>query len=83
MVVALVVAYLCEAIKEKQFKRWCIATGSLAVAALLALASNAPNLFMTYEYSKETMRGGHSELTPVKTTDAAPAQTTKGGGLDK
>ena len=83
VVVALVVAYLCEAIKEKQFKRWCIATGSLAVAALLALASNAPNLFMTYEYSKETMRGGHSELTPVKTADAAPAQTTKGGGLDK
>lgn len=84
VVVALVIAYLCQAIKQKQMKRWGIATGSLAVAAALALLSNAPNLFMTYEYSKETIRGGHSELTPLK-TDAtqAPQQTTKNGGLDK
>ena len=67
VVVALVIAYLCQAIKQKQMKRWGIATGSLAVAAALALLSNAPNLFMTYEYSKETIRGGHSELTPLKT----------------
>ncbi|MDO4972058.1 MAG: YfhO family protein [Bacteroidales bacterium] len=82
VIFALVIAYLCQAIKEKQMKRWCIATGSLAIAALLALASNAPNLFMTYEYSKETMRGGHSELTPLK-TDGEQQQTTTNGGLDK
>lgn len=84
VVVALVIAYLCQAIKQKQMKRWGIATGSLAVAAALALLSNAPNLFMTYKYSKETIRGGHSELTPLKTdADQAPQQTTKNGGLDK
>lgn len=84
VVVALVIAYLCQAIKQKQMKRWGIATGSLAVAAALALLSNAPNLFMTYEYSKETIRGGHSELTPLKTdAEQAPQQTTKNGGLDK
>ncbi|MDO4511092.1 MAG: hypothetical protein Q4B68_04650 [Bacteroidales bacterium] len=81
IIFALVIAYLCQAIKQKQMKRWCTATGALAIAALLALASNAPNLFMTYEYSKETMRGGHSELTPLK--GDASQQTTKGGGLDK
>ena len=81
VVVAFVVAHLCQAIKEKQMKRWCIATGSLAVAALLALASSAPNLWMTYKYSKQTMRGGHSELTQGATS--GQAQTTKGGGLDK
>lgn len=84
VVVALVIAYLCQAIKQKQMKRWGIATGSLAVAAALALLSNAPNLFMTYKYSKETIRGGHSELTPLKTdAEQAPQQTTKNGGLDK
>ncbi|MCQ2290513.1 MAG: YfhO family protein [Muribaculaceae bacterium] len=82
VIFALVIAYLCQAIKEKQMKRWCIATGSLAIAALLALASNAPNLFMTYEYSKETMRGGHSELTPLK-SEGEQQQTTTNGGLDK
>lgn len=84
VVVALVIAHLCQAIKQKQMKRWGIATGSLAVAAALALLSNAPNLFMTYKYSKETIRGGHSELTPLKTdAEQAPQQTTKNGGLDK
>lgn len=82
VIFALVIAYLCQAIKEKQMKRWCIATGSLAIAALLALVSNAPNLFMTYEYSKETMRGGHSELTPLK-SEGEQQQTTTNGGLDK
>ena len=36
---------------------------------------------MTYKYSQETMRGGHSELTPTA-EEAATAQPTK-GGLDK
>lgn len=85
VIAALVIAYLCQAIKQKQMKRWCIATGALAVAAVLALASNAPNLYMTYKYSKETIRGGHSELTPLKSDGAekTPQQTTKNGGLDK
>lgn len=85
VVVALVIAYLCQAIKEKQMKRWSIATGALVVAALLALVSNAPNLYMTYNYSKETIRGGHSELTPLKSDSdqGQPSQTSKNGGLDK
>ena len=80
LIVPLVIAYLVKAILDGKLGRWCIATACLAVAALLALAANSPNLMMTYKYSQETMRGGHSELTP--TGEEAAAQPTK-GGLDK
>lgn len=76
LIVALAIGYMVIAIREKQMKQWSIATGTLAVAAMLAVAANAPNLYSTYKYSKETMRGGHSELTAAVTGDA-PA------GLDK
>ncbi len=81
IIVPLVIAFLVKAIMDKQLKRWLIATAVLIVAAGLALAANSPNLLMTYKYTQETMRGGHSELTP-KGDDAAAAQATK-GGLDK
>jgi hypothetical protein len=81
IIVALVIAYLVKAIIDKQVGRWCIATACLAVAALLALAANSPNLFLTYKYTQETIRGGHSELTPTG-EEAANAKPTK-GGLDK
>ena len=81
IVVLLVIAYLVKAIIDKTVGRWCIATACLAVAAGLALAANSPNLYLTYKYSKETMRGGHSELTPAG-EEAAKAQPTK-DGLDK
>ncbi len=81
LIVALVIAYLVKAIMDKTVGRWCIATASLAVAAALALAANSPNLYLTYKYSQETIRGGHSELTP-KGEEAATAKPIK-GGLDK
>lgn len=77
VIFAIVVAFLVSAIKEKKIGQWGIATGVLAVAAILALAANSPNLYNTYKYSKETMRGG-SELKSA----AADAGTSK-GGLEK
>ena len=81
IVVALVIAFLVKAIMDKQVGRWLIATAALAVAAGLALVANSPNLYMTYKYSKETIRGGHSELTPTG-EEAANAKPTE-DGLDK
>ena len=80
IIVALVIAFLVKAIMDKKVARWCIATGSLAVAALLALAANAPNLYLTYKYTQETIRGGHSELK-VQGDDVVSKPTD--GGLDK
>ncbi|MBR1804051.1 MAG: hypothetical protein IJ775_03995, partial [Muribaculaceae bacterium] len=81
VIVALVIAYLVVAIREKKMGQWLIATGSLMVAAVLALAANAPNLYLSYKYSKETIRGGHSELTAAE-GDAQQTVATD-GGLDK
>ncbi len=76
VILGLVIAMLVTACREKRVASWLKATGVLAVAASLAVAANLPSLYNTYEYSKETMRGGHSELTK-----ADAAQST--GGLDR
>ena len=80
VIVGFVVAYLITAIKEKKLKQWGIATGTLAVAAVLALAANSPSLYNTYEYSKETMRGNHSELTAK---EDAKSTENKTDGLNR
>ena len=69
-------AYLEKAVRGKALKQWAIATASLLAAAILAVAANSPNLYNTYKYSKETMRGGHSEI-------AAGSAKASDGGLDK
>ena len=76
LMVAMVIGYLVQAIKEKTLKDWGLSTGVLGVAAILAVAANAPNLYSTYEYSKETMRGGHSEIVSA-------SNANKSKGLDK
>ena len=80
MVIAgLSIAYLVQAIRKKDYRRWLTATGALAVGAILAVTANMPSLYNTYEYSKETMRGGHSELTAAD----AGAAGEKTSGLDR
>ena len=76
VIVALVIAFFVEHKRANTLKKWAKATGVLAVAAALAVGANLPSLYNTYEYSKQTMRGGHSELV------VASANSTK-GGLDK
>ena len=78
LILGLAIAYLVSAVKEKKVKQWGIATGVLAFAAVLAVAANSPNLYNTYKYSKETMRGGHSELATPDTSGNATA-----GGLNR
>lgn len=79
VITGIVVAYLITAIRQKQMKQWGIATGSLVLAAILAVTANLPNLYNTYEYSKETMRGNHSELSALSEADVQQ----KTAGLDR
>ncbi len=72
-----VIAYGIEAFRAKELKKWGISTGVLAGAMLLAVAANLPSLYHTWDYSKQTMRGQHSELTPEAGAQQQPAQ-----GLD-
>lgn len=78
VILGIVIACLVSALKEKKMRQWGIATGTLAAAAVLAVAANLPSLYNTYEYSKETMRGRHSELTQPAATAGKST-----GGLDK
>ncbi len=73
-----VIAYGVEAYRNKSLKNWGINTAVLAGAMLLAVAANSPNLYNTYEYSKQTMRGRHSELT-----QPASEQSAQSSGLDR
>ena len=69
------IAYLVDAIRNHQFAGWLKGSVAALVGGLLGLSINISNLYHTYEYSKETMRG-KSELTQ-KTKDAAD-QTDSG-----
>ena len=71
------VVYFIKCYKEKQITPMLKGAGLAALAGIIGLACSAVTMMPTYEYSKESMRGGRSELTlgdkNVKTK----------GGLDK
>lgn len=78
VIIGFVIAEAVVSYRAKEMPRWGKATATLAVAGLLAVLANLPSLYNTYEYSKETMRGRHSEL-------AQPASQGENStsGLDK
>lgn len=77
VILAVIACYAVDAVRRKKYSRFAKATGALAVAAVLAVAANLPSLYNTWKYSKESMRGGHTELT------MAGAEEQKTGGLDR
>ena len=70
------IAFGVKAWKEKAFPQFWKATGVLAIAGVLAVCINLSNLYHTYQYSKESMRG-KSELVKPQSAD----QT--GSGLER
>ena len=80
VICAVVIAYGVEHYRSHMMPRFFKATGILCVAAILAVGANASNLYHTYKYSKESMRGGHTELT---SPGSDGSQQSAGGGLDK
>lgn len=71
-------AYFEEAWRNRTLPRFFRASAVLVAAALIGVAANLSNLYHTYTYSKETMRG-KSEL--VQTGDTA-RQTSSGLNRD-
>ena len=65
---------IIETIKTKEYLHFGKAAGVLIIAAILAVLTHSTNLWATYEYGKETMRG-----TPELTKDGSE----KSSGLDK
>jgi len=75
--VFMTVPFIIKSIREKKVKHLLI-SGVIAIAISgIILGTMALSYWPTYEFSKETMRGGRSELTQQETKNA-----TK-GGLDK
>ena len=75
----MVLAYLWSALKEKNVRRWAIATGCVVAAGVLGVVANSPSLYNTYEYSKETIRGRKTEIVSA---DAAAMSAEEKKGLD-
>lgn len=58
MLIPLAITYLVYAIREKKQKHFWTASAALVVAAIMAIAPAMDKLLPTWDYSKETMRGG-------------------------
>lgn len=71
----MILAFLWQAVREKQLARFWKATAVCAVAAVIGISMNLSNLYHTWEYQKESMRG-KSEL--VKKDAKAGNQTDSG-----
>lgn len=76
VILFMIIAFLVQAIKEKQMARFGKATLVCAVGAMIGICINLSNLYHTWQYAKESMRG-KSELVKK---DAAN-QTSS--GLDR
>ena len=76
VILALVIAFLVDAIRQKKWKQWLTATGVCLVGGLLGVLVNISNLYHTWEYSQQTMRGG-TELSQ------GDGQAGTRGGLDR
>ena len=76
IVLFMVIAYLVQAIRVKRLQHFFKASGILIAAALIGIAINISNLYHTWEYQKESMRG-KSELTKANSAN----QTSS--GLDR
>ena len=76
IVLFMVIAYLVQAIREKRLQHFLKASGVLIAAGLIGVTINISNLYHTWEYQKESMRG-KSELTKANSAN----QTSS--GLDR
>ncbi len=73
----LVIAFLVEAIRQKQQKRFLKATAVCLAGAAIGIAINLSNLYHTWQYQKESMRG-KTELAKGQSAD----QTDSGLGRE-
>lgn len=77
LMLAMIIAWAVEAGRKKEWRHFAKALATVVIGGLVGISVNATSLYHTYEYSKETMRGG-SELSSMK-SDATGNST----GLDK
>lgn len=67
--IMIVLAFLIDAVLKKEIAAFFKASAAVLVAAVLAIGMNVSNLYHTYEYQKETMRGKSELVKTTKTED--------------
>lgn len=77
VILFMVIAYFIDALRHKELPHFFKASAILLAAAIIGVCMNLSNLYHTYEYSKQTMRG-KSELV----FEGAQNDNTS-SGLDK
>ncbi len=82
IIVFMVIAFIVEAVKKKEYVHLGKALGVCFASAVIALMLNISNMYHTWEYQKETMRGG-SELTHKQNKDNSEAAQAGNSGLDR
>ena len=75
-------AELWMAIKEKEIKKYFIGLGIFIASLFIGLGTNYVNYKVNDEYIKETMRGGHSELTQNNQDNQQKQQDQQGLDLE-
>lgn len=63
VVLGFIISFLLYAIKHNCTKQWLLSSLFITISAIFAISANLPNLYGTYEYSKETIRGRYSDLS--------------------
>ncbi len=76
-VAIMTIFYVVRWIRNKEWKHFGLAFAFTAVSATIGLLTNAVSVMSTYEYQKETIRGGGSELTDSTSTEK------QGTGLER
>ncbi len=76
VILFMVAAYFADALRQRKLSQFGKAAAVCAAGALIGICINMSNLYHTWQYGKESMRGG-SEL-PSETTGGASAS-----GLDR
>ena len=71
----LVLAWLWIALKRDRMRTWAIGTVCCFIAGMFAIGANSANLYNSWQYAQETIRG--------KATDLTPEGQTESTGLDK
>ena len=76
VILFMVIAFLVEAIRQKRMAHFWKATAVCAASAVIGICLNLSNLYHTWEYSKESMRG-KSELVKKQSANQSA------NGLDR
>lgn len=76
--ILLVIIQLVKSVKSGQLASFGKAVGIMSVVAILSVGSSASKLWTTYEYTKETMRGGQI----LKADPNASVNANATGGLE-